>query len=550
MVSKNGFFRRHKVLTLFCLVLIAVAAFLGYRMIGPYRSYALDFVNAGDGNAPGVLQVGVAKRDITPDMARYDTYNDADNNNRYHPKTGLLGHIKGVAGPDSYKDLNKNGKFDAVWMTGFNTDRPAKGVHDPLYVQAIALRNNGVTAALVTLDAIGMFNDKVIEIRKRIDPALKVDHVVISCVHNHESPDTMGIYSGVIPNPWSFDNAHMERVMNACKEVVEEAVRNLQPAEMYCVTHELNPEGFVRDSRKPIVIDTKLNCIRFVKAGSDETIATLVNWGNHPETLGGENPYLTADFCGYWRDGVENGVPEPHGVSGLGGMCLYFQGMVGGLMTQLELEVPHRDGIHKYKECSFEKAEALGQNLAIVTVNALRGEQAWKNENPRVAVAAKTIYGPVNGIFRYAIMLGLVHPGFYWPHSARSEVNVVRIGEVEIVTVPGELYPEIGDGGIENPEGADYYPLAPVEAPPLRKEVMNGRMRMVFGLANDEIGYIIPKSQWDAKPPHAYEPDGQYGEENSCGPEIAPLIHHEAMELLRRMQSAIARAGFSAKKTE
>ena len=415
-------------------------------------------------------------------------------------------------------------------------------VHDPIGVRAIVFRNNGVTVAMVTLDVIGMFYDKVIEIRKRIAPALKVDHVIVSCLHYHETPDTMGMYSGPIPTPWNFDSAYLERVMNACRESVEEAAGKLQPAEMQCAVLDLDPKGFVADSRKPTVIDTKRNCVRFVKPGTDETIATLVNWGNHPEVLGGRNPFVTADFCGYWRDGVEQGVPGPNGVKGLGGMCLYFQGILGGLMTPLGLEVPHRDGTRGFKEDSFEKAEALGQNLAIKTVNALRGDGVWKNEHPRVAVGAKTIHGPTRGIFRMAIVLGLIHPGVFWPCNARSEVDVVRIGEVEMVTVPGELYPEIADGGIENPEGADFYPCAPVEIPPLRRDLMEGRMRMIVGIANDEIGYIIPKSQWDEKAPRAYEPGGQYGEENSCGPEIAGIVHHESAGLLQRLHEAVKTA--------
>ena len=48
---------------------------------------------------------------------------------------------------------------------------------------------------------------------------------------------------------------------------------------------------------------------------------------------------------------------------------------------------------------------------------------------------------------------------------------------------------------------------------------------MVIGLANDEIGYIIPKRQWDEKPPYCYgRKKPQYGEINSLGPETAPLI--------------------------
>jgi hypothetical protein len=115
---------------------------------------------------------------------------------------------------------------------------------------------------------------------------------------------------------------------------------------------------------------------------------------------------------------------------------------------------------------------------------------------------------------------------------------VIRIGDLEILTMPGEMYPEIADGGIESPDGADY-PSAPIEVPPLRSQ-MKGKLNMMVGLANDELGYIIPKSQWDAKRPYAYGRTDrpQYGEENSPGPDVAPAIHHEAIALLNQFHSA------------
>jgi hypothetical protein len=62
---------------------------------------------------------------------------------------------------------------------------------------------------------------------------------------------------------------------------------------------------------------------------------------------------------------------------------------------------------------------------------------------------------------------------------------------------------------------------------------MHGQYRFVFGLANDEIGYIIPKSQWDEKPPYAYDrKEPQYGEINSCGYDVAPVITSAFKELL------------------
>ena len=524
--SPDSFPRRHKVLTSIGVLVVLALTLFGCRLQGPYRSYKLDFVKPGPGEdvEPGVLEVGVGKRDITPDLTQYDTWNDVNNNNRYEKKKG-----------DTYNDVNGNGKFDAVWLAGFNHNRPAKDVHDRLWTRAIAFRNNGVTVVLVTIDSIGIFIEEFIRVRKSLDPSLDIDHVMFSSKHIHEVPDTMGIWSYPLL-VFSKDKKYMKLVNRANKEAIEEAVRNLEPADMICAQMMLDPKGFVRDSREPIVFDKRLSCARFVKHGTDETIATFVCWGNHPETLDSDNPSITADFCHYLREGIEKGVGDPNGVEGFGGTCLYFQGLVGGLMTQLHLEVPHRNGVDRFKEASFEKAQALGENLAIECANLLRSDAAWVNESPKVAVAAKTIYARMSGPLSWGITLGLIHPGWYWG-KARTEVNVIRIGDVEILTVPGELYPEIAVGGVEAPEGRDF-PIDPVEVPPLYSR-MTGKMNLMIGLANDEIGYMIPKSQWDTKPPHAYGRDKpQYGEVNSGGPEVGPTYHREALALLERMHQA------------
>lgn len=519
-----GFVRRHWILSPLVFLLLLLVAFLGYRIKGPYRFYRADLMKPAPGASvePGQLEVGVAKRDITPDLSKYDTWTDADNDGRYNPDKG-----------DTYQDVNGNGKFDAVWMAGFSSNRPAKGVHDPLWARAIAFRNNGVTLVMVTLDSIGIFHEKYIAIRKSINPSLGVDHVMFSCLHNHEAPDTMGIWSFSELRP-QFDHAYMAFVQQACKEAVEEAVANLQSAEAILAETPAGPEGFMDDSRKPLVYDNVVRAARFVKPGTDETIATMVVWGNHAETLGSKNSLLTSDFAHYWRQGVEEGVSEPNGVQGLGGMCLYFQGQVGGLMTQLHTTVPHRNGQDKFSEDSFEKAEALGDNLAILTVNALRGSNAWRMEKSNVAVAAKSIFVKPSGLYALVAISGLLHPGWYWG-KVRTEVDAFRVGDMEILTIPGELYPEIAEGGIESPDGADFA-CAPVEVPPLRSK-MNGKMNLIIGLANDEIGYIIPKSQWDKEPPYAYgrTDKPQYGEENSFGPDVASVIHRESIALLDKM---------------
>ncbi len=537
MFSEDSFVRRHKILTAL-LVLVVVFVVLPFlwlqaRARGPHHSYELDFTlpEPGSALAPGVLEVGVANRDITPMMDQYDPWVDVNDNNKYDPDV------------DTYTDRNGNGKFDAVWLAGFGTNRPAKGVHDPLWARAIAFRNNGVTLVMVTIDSIGIYHNEFVTVRKMLDPSLGIDHVIFSSTHCHEVPDTMKLWSfafrfkGMDIPIFGFDQAYMDFVVWSMKEAVEAAVRDLQPADMYCAQVELNPQGFVRDSRKPEVMDNNLYMMRFTEPGTDETIATVVNWGNHPEALSSRNPFVTSDFCHYLREGVEDGVPSPNSVEGMGGTCLYFQGMVGGLMTQLGVTVPDRNGKDSYKDASFDKAQALGYNTAIVVCRALRSEAVWKCENPRVAVTGKTFKAPMTGTFKWAIRLGLIHEGYYAGGKAKTEINVARLGDVLMLTTPGELYPEIVEGGVLALPGRDYE-VAPVESPPLRDTMgRHARMAFVIGLANDEIGYILPKTQWDAEEPYIYGED-QYGEENSGGPDVGPAVYDVSKELLERMNAA------------
>lgn len=528
-----AFLRRHKILTALLLIVLLCGGCLFARTRGPHHGYTLDFLEPapGTGPQPGRLDVGVAKREITVNMDNYDPWVDVNENGKYDPDA------------DTYTDRNGNGRFDGIWIAGFGTNRPAKAVNDPQWARALALRNNGVTVVLVSVDAIGLFHNDVIDIRELVDPGLNIDHIVVSSTHCHEVPDTMKIWSfwkrvkGLDIPLFGFDHRYIDNLKRQAAAAVEEAVRGLQPCDMYCATLALPEQGFIEDTRKPHVIDTNAYLWRFTKPGTEETIATFVNWGNHPETLGGRNCIVSSDFCHYLREGVENGVPEPNGVEGLGGTCVYMQGMIGGLMTQLHIEVPHCDGVRKFKEDGFEKTEALGQNVAIEICKALRDPaQVWKNESPLVAVAAKTFLAPMSGHFKWGIMLGLIHRGYYAGGRAKTEANLVRIGDVLVLTVPGELYSEIVQGGVEALPGRDFE-VKPLESPSLRS-LMAARQNLVVGLANDEIGYIIPKSQWDAEAPFVYNGKDQYGEENSPGPDVAFAWYSVAKELLNRMYQA------------
>ena len=91
------------------------------------------------------------------------------------------------------------------------------------------------------------------------------------------------------------------------------------------------------------------------------------------------------------------------------------------------------------------------------------------------------------------------------------------------------MYPELSVGGVERYAGADF-PDAPIETP--IKSMLHAQFKMLIGLADDEIGYIIPKAEWDEKPPYLQNAKkAWYGEENSVGPDAAARIAAAIQEL-------------------
>ena len=124
-----------------------------------------------------------------------------------------------------------------------------------------------------------------------------------------------------------------------------------------------------------------------------------------------------------------------------------------------------------------------------------------------------------------------------WPPFIRylSEVAFIQIGDASITGIPGELYPEIAIGGIENPIGADYV-MTPQEVPNLRSQFPD-KLNLMVNLANDSIGYIIPKSEWDDEAPWIYgESEETYGEVVSLGPDTAAVIHENIINLIEESE--------------
>ena len=417
-----------------------------------------------------------------------------------------------------------------AWMAGYRNNLRATGVHDPLWARAVVLREGEAKLALVSVDLVGLQRPAVMKVRERLPGYL---HILIASTHNHEGPDVIGLW-GPSQLESGVDPTYVDFVIERIVEAVKAAEGNLMPARATYGTAEA-PE-LVVDSRMPLVKDPVLRAVKFT-APDGTAIGLLLQFSNHPESLGSRNTLITADFPHYTIEALE----ARHGVP-----VAYFTGAVGGLMSNpSEFRTP--DGT-VLSDGTFAFAEAYGEAVARVFDEALTSAEPLQL-SPLTAGAVPVIVPLANPGYRQGRALGVLSRQAYaWTGRVDSageelpaeqiegdialetEVAYVRVGDLHIAGIPGELYPELVYGEYQSPAdpNADF-PDAPTEPPVMA--TLPGTKAMIFGLANDEVGYIIPKRQWDDVAPYAYgRSEQQYGEVNSVGPEVAPIL----MEALQR----------------
>jgi hypothetical protein len=518
----------------------------------------------------GVLYAGASALPITPTC--FESWEDLNSNGEYERNDesffdcGCDRLCSGDAGYPGADEGEEDGTFQAIYIAGFGSNRPISGVHDDLWSRAVALRQGDFTVAIVSVDLIGLFYNEVETIRQDArDAGIDVDHILLSSTHNHEGPDALGQWGRQIGES-GYNPEYMAYVRSQVVQSVGEAVAALTPATLSVAEADsstYDPDkgtrNVVYDHRDPKIID------RFVKTAwlqdaDGDTIATVVNFGNHPEALGSENTLVTADYVHATRAGIEEGISYPDSeIPGVGGVCVYVSAAVGGMMSPLRIEVTDGSG-ESYSDSGFDKADALGNVMAELVLGSLGS--AERIDSPTLALRARTFQLPIENIaFQAAFLLDMFNRPVYGVDTADlsfdddniplllTEVDLLDVGPIRMLSIPGELLPELAVGGYDESEGQPFTPLEPLVDPdnpnppdlsaapagPYLFDRMGGQYNWIIGLGNDEVGYIVPayNYQLHESTPYLQEPDGDHYEEtNSLGPQTTTLIEAAVIELL------------------
>ncbi len=392
---------------------------------------------------------------------------------------------------------------DPIYLAGFSNDRTATGVHDDLWARGVVLQSDTAKIAMVVLDVVGYFNNEIETIRALVDDP-SFDAIVVSSTHNHEGPDTMGLW-GANQLDSGVDLAYLDFVNQQVADCIAEADSALRPAEIRFATGDtigtsLPPEpDLVADGEilQHLCVggsfDDAGDCIDGIEVLGDdgpirnpatpsfqvrdrdsgEMLVTLVNYASHPEALGSGNTLITSDFPHFMRVALEDRF---------GGIAIYMSADIGVLQGPLDVFLADENG-DMIPRRSFEFAERMGEILAQRAGDALADVSEWA-DSPLIEVVES---GPIavevtNPYFELLGNLGIfgrrdftsVDPG---RGEITSEVQAIRVGSAQFAVTPNEVDPQI----------ANLY----------RDRMVGAEHKFVVGLGNDEIGYQMPEAKFN-----------------------------------------------------
>lgn len=433
------------------------------------------------------------------------------------------------------------------YIAGYAGNNPATGYMDEPFAHAVWLDDNSGRGAvlMISVDSVGLLNEDVCAIRSALsDFARTTDcrSINILSTHNHAAIDTIGTWG---PLPLSGkDKTYMAFLTLQIKKAAIDAYKDRRAGTLYLGAIEV--PDMQQDTRTPVVYSKALTRLRFApKDGSRET--WLVHFAAHTESLQGSNSRVSADFPGVMRDVIRRET---------GAEVAYFVGAIGGMVT---MAIPDKEAIRDAGGDFAESTRQIGEKLAHYVmaigkekklpacVNILRQEFYFDADNTVLMTAKYAHLLRAKGYYMEGTSLGI---------ALKSEMTYLEIGGQKMLLVPGELFPELAYGGYLDCDASACGYGEEINPVPLT-QIADDENLLIFGVANDEVGYIIPRNDFllHAEKPYfekAIDRHGRrhYEETNSLGPATADTVAEVFSGMMQTVNAAKAKAEAEAKEAK
>ena len=198
-------------------------------------------------------------------------------------------------------------------LYGYAPDWHSDSVHDPLDATALAVRQNGETALLISVTVGDLQTELSDEVREKVSQKTGVPagNILIAATHTHSAPNVSGAEGwGEVDRPY-VDSIFLPGIIKASCE----AVSSLEPAEIAYSTvrsevgvnrRQQMPDGSINFGQNPWgSFDPDMTFIAVRGTESKKGIINIIHYGCHG-TAGGQNKEISRDWSGGMCDRVEN----------------------------------------------------------------------------------------------------------------------------------------------------------------------------------------------------------------------------------------------------
>lgn len=399
------------------------------------------------------------------------------------------------------------------YVAGYRINNPATGVLDPMTASAIWIDDKSGRGGVVFVssDNVGVSSPDINAIKAELADFCKKTgcrSINIMSTHNHAGIDTLG-YWGPLPRS-GRDPKFMRIFYDGVKKAVQRAYDDARDGSLYVGNIEAPPVQ--RDSRLPEVYSKMLTRVRFIPNDGGREI-WMLNFASHSESMLGKNSLVSADFPCYIREEIKKNT---------GADSIYFVGAIGGLIRLKELDPDNIKSTKMAGEQLGQAAIAINNDRKLEPkVNLFRQEYYSEVDNYVLLLAEKI------GIFK-AAKSAIGEGGLHM--SIKTEMTYVNIGGLQMLLLPCEIFPELVYGGYLSSEESAEGKSPDINPTPLT-QIANDDDLLIFGLSNDEIGYVVPPNDFFLNPDEPYINGGKdrldrkhYEETNSLGPKTAQTV--------------------------
>lgn len=372
------------------------------------------------------------------------------------------------------------------WIAGHGPGHKMEGILSPVYVSAVWIDCGGDEGMLwLGGDIVGMTRIEVNKIRSMIlaSPEIKGCKCInFSCTHSHSGIDTLGYWGKAnifgIPSDGK-DPEYMDNLMNKAVEVAVEAYKNRKSGKLY--SGNIAVEGGLSTGRNLPEKHEILSRIRFAPDDGSKDI-WILNFGAHPNSLGGGNRLLSGEYPYYLREYIakENGAD-----------VLYTIGAIGG-MDAVMLDEKDRANCVKLQGEMFAKAALSIEND--------------KELNPEIRLIQQPFYIPVDN--NVLTLLAMRHVMSFKAYPCKeselgiaimTEMTYMDFGGQKVLLLPGESFVSTVYGGYMPAETSSTGEGPEINPTPLA-EISGDSSMIACGVSNDMSGYVVPPNDFVLNP--------------------------------------------------